>query len=589
MPKTGISDFHLVNIHERTWLATFSRSMPLLIIVVWMTLVLLGFALSNQLMLFMSAFANVAVWLMVCSKCCFCYYGIWKSSKVRERLEAAPEADGYNVVHLCIIPNYKEDEDMLAKTLRCLEECSGSRHFRVVLAMEVREGEPGRLKGERLRKRFAGKFAHISVSYHPGDLMERHLDGSCDDEVPGKASNLKWAVRVASEECEQAGIRAVDVLVTVLDADCLFHPGYFSYIGNSHHELKEECKMLSNEDYLWRGYQAPQVCFSNYYEAPAPSRTWAYISMVFELGGVSSLDSGGQHMCFSSYTLPLQLLLRAGLWSGDVVAEDHHIYLKCLFYSMRSQLLQGADVHPLLELQSVPLPVKSTSVISEEGWWESCEERFSQAKRHAQGVTEFEYAVLAILTMAPNLPLSCHSFFIVWKTFKALMRLCSMHFLPMLQPLTLAVVTIDWLWYNTQIPECPDRIWLANFQAPQFYLCGLAGAWALAWPLLVPMALVTIASVLVVWFWFIVPGRKANRIVWEEEDSKMQPLWDSKLLRLICLTLVDCFILTMPIMFFYGMIPMFYAIIMSLYRGNRIVYITASKAASTNNHNGKKA
>lgn len=575
-PSQNIYDFHLVNIHERTKLAMICRGLPLFLSIGWIIVLGWGMYKSTQLLLVMSAVTNVAMWMWIVSNALLCLYGLWLFSRFMP-LPSRIEDETNNVVHVCVIPNYKEDEEMLAETLQSLAECHLARKIRVMLAMEAREGEPARRKGERLQRRFENAFADLSMTLHPGDLEERHLDGSSDFEVPGKASNLKWAVRVASEECERDGIKASDVLLTVMDADCLLHPRYFWYIGAHHNQLKETSK---NEEHLWTGYQAPQAAFRNFYESPVFSRTWGYISTFMEMGGTSSLDWGGQHMTFSSYTLPLQLLISAGLWSGDVVAEDHHIYIRCMFHSMRSRLLRGPDAHPLLQLHHVPLPVKSTSVISDEGYWKSAQERFHQAVRHAQGLSEFEFALQACFTMIGTAPCSWSYLYIAFRKIKLLSRLICIHCLPFLQSITLFVVTLKWFYHKGEIPECPTEIWFVNADAPEFFLCGLAGAWALMWPMVVPFFLVMLANISVIWYVFVKPGRTERPVIWDKEDGKVQPICGSQLLTVLALVVVDCAFLIMPIMAIYGLVPMLRAYFTTFYLGNRITYVTASKASA---------
>lgn len=288
-------------------------------------------------------------------------------------------------------------------------------------------------------------------------------------------------------------------------------------------------------------------------------------------------------MFFSSYTLPLQLAMNAGLWSGDVVAEDHHIYLKCFFYSIRSQLMRGVGAHPLLNLVSVPLPIKSTAVISPDGYWRTCVDRFHQAKRHAQGISELEYAFLALGTLLCRVPLCAYSLEAVWRLVKTVGRLLCLHVLPVLQSVTFAIVSLWWLFNNQTIPGCPDRIWLSNFDNPNHILCGLAGAWALSWPILIPLAMLMVANLMAIWSWFVA-GRQAeepNRPIWEREDGGVKPLCGSKFLTLLKLVLIDCGLLIMPVMAVYGMVPMCCAYVSTCVWGNRIEYVTASKASST--------
>lgn len=53
-------------------------------------------------------------------------------------------------------------------------------------------------------------------------------------------------------------------------------------------------------------------------------------------------SQGGHHMVFSAYSVHMQLAMDAQLWDGDVIAEDHHAYLKGFFYSARQSALEAS-------------------------------------------------------------------------------------------------------------------------------------------------------------------------------------------------------------------------------------------------------
>merc|ERR1719387_3403958 len=78
---------------------------------------------------------------------------------------------------------------------------------------------------------------------------------------------------------------------------------------------------------------------------PSVARAWAYVSSVFQFGGVSSLLVSGQHAPSNAYTLRLQLALGAGAWDGDAAEADQHCFLKCFFFSVYAALL-SADAAP---------------------------------------------------------------------------------------------------------------------------------------------------------------------------------------------------------------------------------------------------
>merc|ERR1719379_2711192 len=117
--------------------------------------------------------------------------------------------------------------------------------------------------------------------------------------------------------------------------------------------------------------------FRNYYASPLPSRSWGYIATLYEFSGVSALSNGGTHMVFSSYSMSLKLAMDAQPWDGDVIAEDHHCFLKCFYYSIYASAQhaleedQGEASPDLLQVRPVMLPVKSTSVVSSKGYWQT--------------------------------------------------------------------------------------------------------------------------------------------------------------------------------------------------------------------------
>jgi len=86
-------------------------------------------------------------------------------------------------------------------------------------------------------------------------------------------------------------------------------------------------------------------------------------------------------MVFSGYSMPLQLAASAQSWDGDVIAEDHHAYIKTFFYSLHASALVaasdtdagfwGSGCQPKLQVRPIFLPVKSLPVISSEGYWQN--------------------------------------------------------------------------------------------------------------------------------------------------------------------------------------------------------------------------
>jgi hypothetical protein len=54
------------------------------------------------------------------------------------------------MLHIIVLPNYKEDETMMSQTISQLSQSIlSSKYFVIVLAMEEREGPGGQQKAER--------------------------------------------------------------------------------------------------------------------------------------------------------------------------------------------------------------------------------------------------------------------------------------------------------------------------------------------------------------------------------------------------------------------------------------------------------
>mmetsp|Transcript_43608 Transcript_43608/g.79463 ORF Transcript_43608/g.79463 Transcript_43608/m.79463 type:complete len:743 (+) Transcript_43608:55-2283(+) len=310
------------------------------------------------------------------------------------------------VMHFVIIPNYKEDEDMLIETLENIARSPIAKEcIRVVLGMEARESG-AREKAERLVKLAQEKewFADIFPAFHPKGLP---------GELAGKSSNTQWAYReaVAKYAAELQTWNPAKVFISVGDADTLWHPQYFD-------ALSYQGLTMAAEKAEWTIFQPPMLLFRNLFAVPGFTRLSGLGTLLFELSGLSG---GGMHFCFSSYSMTLALASHKKIagWDPDVVAEDHHMFCKCFFASLweaaqvREFGPQGRQIEPKVTLQPVYLPAEGYLVESSDGYFQSCYARFVQARRHAQGMAELGYALLQYLRLLFSvggraLSLMCH-------------------------------------------------------------------------------------------------------------------------------------------------------------------------------------
>jgi len=334
--------------------------------------------------------------------------------KMLENLqEDDPEAS--EVLHIVILPNFQENENMLKETLENvgLSPLAPSR-IRVVLAMEAREGPEGREKADRLIQQTQHLFADIFATYHPTGLP---------GEVAGKSSNTQWAFRSALRHYGPIlmGVDLSRVFVTVGDADTLWHPQYFS-------ALTYQALTTNADDRIWKIWQPPILLLRNIFSVPAMTRASAHATLIFELGSMSDQNIFPA-FAYSAYTLSLALVSHPEVdgWDTDVIAEDHHMFLKCYFASIWElvHLSTGAAngkgddngkkvaIRPRVEIEPVYLPAVSYLVESSDGYMASWLARFQQARRHSQGVVELGYVLLQYCRLVKHmgmakLPAKCH-------------------------------------------------------------------------------------------------------------------------------------------------------------------------------------
>eukprot|EP00930_Biecheleria_cincta_P100444 TRINITY_DN9208_c0_g1_i1.p1 TRINITY_DN9208_c0_g1~~TRINITY_DN9208_c0_g1_i1.p1 ORF type:complete len:790 (+),score=102.78 TRINITY_DN9208_c0_g1_i1:305-2371(+) len=333
-----------------------------------------------------------------------------------------------SIMHIVILPNYKEDEEMLLETLMYLSTSpSASECMRIVLGMEEREGPEGQEKAKRLIEQTKHLFVDMLATFHPPKRP---------GEIAGKSSNTQWAYQ------ELLGHWASDlgkydpkrVFLSVGDADTLWHPQYFDALAFS-------ALSMNSEESSWRIWQPPMLLTRNLFAVPGVTRLSGIGTLLFELAGLAN-QYLGTHFSFSSYSLTLALAShnKVAGWDTDVIAEDHHMFCKCFFGSLWEEAEQGrSKLHPKLQLCPIYLPAQGYLVESSEGWLASCIARFQQARRHAQGVSELGYVLLQYLNLlcaGHGLKLSLRGHYQVWAI---MMKMITVHIVNAVQAFSLII------------------------------------------------------------------------------------------------------------------------------------------------------
>ncbi len=318
--------------------------------------------------------------------------GVWEGINWWEKYLEADEMNKVQVPwedvhHVIIIPNYKETEYKLRETLSRLAEGELARtHLTVVLAMEAAEKDCVD-KAVYLQEDFRDSFANIFYTVHPQSIP---------DEVRGKSSNEAWAaIWIKEKLVDDLGYSLDNITVTSCDADSLIHRNYFSCLTY----------MFTTDPLRHRKFwQAPIFLYNNIWSVPMPVRV---VSILSGLNFLADLCKG-HNIVFpqSTYTLSLKMADEVGYWDVDVIPEDWHMFLKCLFY-YRGEV----------STEPVFLPVYADAVQST-SYLRTLLVRYQQAKRHAWGAIDIPFAVRRAVNMR---------FFMNWRITRHLWALFENH------------------------------------------------------------------------------------------------------------------------------------------------------------------
>ncbi len=277
-----------------------------------------------------------------------------------------------DVHHVVIIPNYKEPEAILNRTLDHLaHQYEAKQRITIVLAMEA--GEDGSVeKAECLRDQWDAYFANFFFTVHP-----RGLPG----EMQCKSANEAWAARWLKRRLvDELGYDLDHILVTTMDADTIWHKNHFYALTYLF--------ALNRKRYL-SFWQAPVRYHTNIWDINPLLRIVNAYSTAFELAHLAA--RWWFPMPMSSYSLSLKLLDASGYWDSDVIADEWHMFIKAYF-------ARDGKV----EIERVFLPF-SADATTGKTLWDAIKNRYQQSLRHAWGSKEVGY-IIAKMLEHPEIP-----------------------------------------------------------------------------------------------------------------------------------------------------------------------------------------
>ncbi|PTD12449.1 hypothetical protein FCULG_00003747 [Fusarium culmorum] len=285
-----------------------------------------------------------------------------------------------NVIHVIIIPNYKEEIETLRETLDVLASHPQAHYsYDVYLGMEQRENT-AETKALGLIQEFVKKFRSIDFTLHPSDIP---------GEAAGKGSNVGWAARKLSEK--YSSIIRGNVIVTGIDADSHLSSNYFTILTNMH--LSYSATALTTV------YSAPMIFDRNAHSVPALVRV---ADILWGAAGMSGLYPGSSIAPPTSvYSLPLDLIDRVGGWDcgSEAIGEDLHMYIKC-FFALNGNLTSRV----------IYSPVSQSNVTGGGGLLKDARARYKQALRHMWGALDTGFALCKLVQLWKDRKQTCRAY-----------------------------------------------------------------------------------------------------------------------------------------------------------------------------------
>lgn len=285
-----------------------------------------------------------------------------KMAMIPDSPEASVPMPFEQVMHFVILPNYKEDYEILKEAVMSIASCGIARgQICLVLAMEEREAGGGQ-KAEKLLDEIRHLFRSVVYTQHPPGIP---------GEEPGKSSNTRWAYeRLIQEHIPKEGLDLKQIVFTVADADSEFHAEYFTALTYAYLTSPDEARYCT----IW---QAPVIHYKNYHSQPAVVRLASLFTSQFELANLS--DPAATRFPYSTYSLSGVMAHGVDGWDPDWISEDWHMCCKC-FCATFGELIVSPIFLPILNYAP-----------EGDNWCETMWARYAQAKRHALGVSEIVY------------------------------------------------------------------------------------------------------------------------------------------------------------------------------------------------------
>jgi cellulose synthase/poly-beta-1,6-N-acetylglucosamine synthase-like glycosyltransferase len=286
----------------------------------------------------------------------------------------AATPDPRRIVHAVLIPTYTEPYPILRETVRAIAEADYPADNKVVAIITRESDRQGWENVRRLQEEFGPKvraFFHIKDPLLPGIVV-------------GKSAAMAYGGPVLRRELDALGLDGKAVIVTDLDSDFRVHRQYFAFV--TYHYVTDPRRLECV-------FQPIPMFHNNLWRVPFAVRIMASACTQWQMFLCSRPD---RMLAFSSYSMSMDLVSKAGYWDDDVIPEDSRFYWKS-FFATRGRLKM---VPVFLPIYGDAPEASDRGVLREK----THANQYNQIKRWAWGVSDVPYVTVRLLRH-PEIPL----------------------------------------------------------------------------------------------------------------------------------------------------------------------------------------
>ena len=242
---------------------------------------------------------NLAVWVTCLSLSALCLYRVYMAMETDWK---SMYPSTFPLSHLLILPIYKDDMEVVERTLESVAAQTEAHRVVVNIAWESRTPDiEGRTA--RIVQRFSHKVGLLHFTVHP--YGEAH-------EIASKAANANYGLRhtVLRVLAEESEVKVSELMVTTCDSDTLFPPRYFEALTADFYRMKTRCDPALHST-VW---QAPLLYNWNLHLSCVFVRVTALLRTAMTAGLLIPF-SVNPMSCFS---FSLECAVRGGFWHPQV-------------------------------------------------------------------------------------------------------------------------------------------------------------------------------------------------------------------------------------------------------------------------------